>query len=193
MLPGAAPYIISDKLYSALIYPRSRNYQPEESWDRGGVALSDPSEGIYGYVWRAWIENGTDIMVSRVDTAEAQKVHTDVDVTEIDITFDQNMRVCIAYVSAGTAKLYWYDGSVGDMVTTEYEGITSPSVSLDDRREFNINNSDIIFAYVKGNQLCCRFQRDRYLTEHILATDDDRQVLWRIGMGRGNRFLFYWR
>lgn len=193
MLPGIEPYLITDKQYAALIYPRSRNYQPNESWDRGGVALSDPSEGIYAYTWRAWIENGVDIMVERVDQKIPMLVLTDVDITEVDLTFDQNMRVCVTYVSAGIAKLYWFDGSIAKMVTTSYGAVANPCVSLDDRREFNINNSDIILAYIKGNQLCCRFQRDRYITEHILATDDTRQVLWRIGMGRNNRFLFYWR
>lgn len=192
MLPGIAPYIIDEKQYAALIYPRSRNYQPNESWDRGGVALSDPSEGIFGYIWRAWID-ADNIYVERVDQGIPFLVLTDVDITEVDLTFDQNMRVCVTYVSAGDVKLYWYDGSVQKMATTTYTGITNPCVSLDDRREFNINNSDIIFAYVKGNQLCCRFQRDRYITEHILVTDDTREQLWRIGMGRDNRFLFYWR
>ena len=103
------------------------------------------------------------------------------------------MRPCIAYVANGISKLYWYDSSLAMQVIDSYPLIRNPRVSLDDKRRFNVANSDIVFAYQREDKLCYRVQRERFGVEHILATDTKKRLLWRIGMGRNNRFLFYWR
>ena len=116
-------------------------------------------------------------------------------ITEIDLTFDQNMRPCVAFVSDSIPKLYWYDTKIGDFNITTFSGILSPRVSLDDKRDFNISNSDIIFAYIKNNGLYYRQQRERFTVEHLLKSyqNNHSKLLWRIGMGINNRFLFYVR
>lgn len=191
-LPLPEPLLIDGGVTTPFLYPRSKSYPLTESWDNGGVALSDPSQELTKYVWQAWTD-GTTITVKRDDLATEIVLITDSNITEVDLTFDQNMRPCIAYVANGISKLYWYDSVRAMQVTDNFVGITSPRVSLDDKRRFNVSNSDIIFAYQKGNDLCYRVQRERFGVEHILATDANRRVLWRIGMGRNNRFLFYWR
>lgn len=191
-LPLPEPLLITNTVTTAFIYPRSKNYMPIESWDLGGVALSDPSEDSTKYVWQAWTD-GTTITVKRSDLDTYHVVLMDSNITEIDLTFDQNMRPCIAYVANGISKLYWYDTQQAKQVIDEYPLITNPRVSLDDKRRFNVANSDIIFAYQKGDTLCYRVQRERFSLERVLATNSKRRILWRIGMGRNNRFLFYWR
>ena len=116
-------------------------------------------------------------------------------ITEIDLTFDQNMRPCVAFVSDSIPKLYWYDTKIGDFNIMTFSGILSPRVSLDDKRDFNISNSDIIFAYIKNNGLYYRQQRERFTVEHLLKSyqNNHSKLLWRIGMGINNRFLFYVR
>lgn len=191
-LPLPEPLLIDEGVSSLFNYPRSKNYPLTESWENGGVALSDPSEDLTKYVWKAWTD-GTTIKVKRDDLDVHHVVLMDSNITEIDLTFDQNMRPCIAYVANGISKLYWYDSQQAKQVIDEYPLITNPRVSLDDKRRFNVANSDIIFAYQKGDNLCYRIQRERFTDEHILATNPKKRLLWRIGMGRHGRFLFYWR
>lgn len=183
---------IAKSVDGEFMYPRSKSYPLTESWDNGGVALSNPSEDLTKYVWQAWTD-GTSIMVKRDDLDTSHVVLTDINITEVDLTFDQNMRPCIAYVANGISKLYWYDAEQASQVINEYPDIRNPRVSLDDKRRFNVSNSDIIFAYQKGDTLCFRIQRERFTVERVLATDPKKRLLWRIGMGRKNRFLFYWR
>lgn len=191
-LPNPEPLIISDTIDAPFLYPRSKSYALTESWDNGGVALSDPSEDLTKYVWQAWTD-GTTITVKRDDLDTYQVVLMDINITEIDLTFDQNMRPCIAYVANGISKLYWYDTFQAKQVIDEYPSIKNPRVSLDDKRRFNVANSDIIFAYQKGSAIYYRVQRERFTIERVLATNTKKRLLWRIGMGRNNRFLFYWR
>ncbi|PLT21147.1 hypothetical protein [Psychrobacter sp. MES7-P7E] len=191
-LPLPKPLLIDDTVTTPFLYPRSKSYPLTESWDNGGVALSDPSEDLLKYTWYAWTD-GTTITVKRDDLDTYHVVLMDSNITEIDLTFDQNMRPCIAYVANGISKLYWYDTQQAKQVIDEYPDIRNPRVSLDDKRRFNVANSDIIFAYQKGDTLCYRVQRERFSLERVLATNSKRRILWRIGMGRNNRFLFYWR
>lgn len=192
MLPLPSPLLIDKGVTTPFLYPRSKSYPLTESWDNGGVALSDLSEDLTKYVWQAWTD-GTTITVKRSDLDTYHVVLMDTNITEIDLTFDQNMRPCIAYVANGISKLYWYDTQQAKQVIDEYPLIRNPRVSLDDKRRFNVANSDIIFAYQKGDTLCYRVQRERFSLERVLATNSKRRILWRIGMGRNNRFLFYWR
>lgn len=191
-LPLPEPLLITNTVTTPFLYPRSKSYPLIESWENGGVALSDPSEELTKYVWQAWTD-GTTITVKRDDLDTYHVLITDSNITELDLTFDQNMRPCIAYVANGISKLYWYDTQQAKQVIDAYPLITNPRVSLDDKRRFNVANSDIIFAYQKGDTLCYRVQRERFTIEHVLATNTKKRILWRIGMGRKNRFLFHWR
>ena len=191
-LPLPEPLLIDEGVSSLFNYPRSKNYPLTESWENGGVALSDPSEDLTKYVWKAWTD-GTTIKVKRDDLDVHHVVLMDSNITEIDLTFDQNMRPCIAYVANGISKLYWYDSQQAKQVIDEYPLITNPRVSLDDKRRFNVSNSDIIFTYLKENTLCFRIQRERFTVERVLITYNKSKLLWRIGMGRNNRFLIYCR
>ena len=191
-LPLPEPLLIDDTVTTTFLYPRSKSYLPSESYDLGGVAIGDSSQDLTKYIWQAWTD-GTTITVKREDLATEYVLITDTGITEVDLTFDQNMRPCIAYVANGISKLYWYDTQQAMQVIDSYPLITSPRVSLDDKRRFNVGNSDIIFAYQKGDTLCYRVQRERFTIERVLATNSKRRILWRIGMGRNNRFLFYWR
>ncbi|MGP5103609.1 hypothetical protein ACTXJH_06545 [Psychrobacter celer] len=192
MFPLPEPLIIDSDVPTPFLYPRSKNYPLTESWENGGVALSDPSEDLTKYVWQAWTD-GMTIAVKRADLDAYNVVLMDSNITEIDLTFDQNMRPCITYVADGISKLYWYDAQQAKQVIDEYPLITNPRVSLDDKRRFNVANSDIIFAYQREDKLCYRVQRERFTVERVLATNPKKRLLWRIGMGSSNRFLFYWR
>lgn len=179
---------------AAFLPPRNKAMTATKSWALGGIGLSDTSEPMR-YYWYGYIQGNT-IYLQRMDAEPISVLAFTGSVTEMSFTFDQNMRPTIAYVEDGIAKLYWYDSSQSQNVITEYVDITNPRLSLDDKRKFNIGNSDIIFAYVTDhNRLCYRLQRERYSAEHVLLTDttksdDEPLKLFNIGMSTANRFLF---
>lgn len=193
MLPLPEPYIKEAKTLDNFIYPRSKNYPLTESWDLGGVELNSNREEMTKYSWFAWTD-GTTVFLKREDLTEVHTLFTDVDITEIDLTFDQNMNYCIAYVSNKLSKI-----SMFSVVTQTREvsllgdNVKHPRVSLDDKRSFNVNNSDIILSYQKGNKLYYLLQRERFLIEHLIAESSGSRFLWRVGMGKNNCFLFFWR
>lgn len=179
---------------ASFLPPRNKQQTATTSWELGGVALSDTSEPMQ-YHWYGYVK-GKAIYLHRSGAEPVTVLAVAGDVTEMSFSFDQNMRPTITYVENGVAKLYWYDSTVAKNVLTLYPNITNPRLSLDDKRKFNISNSDIIFAYVVDhNRLCYRLQRERYGAEHVLLTDTTKSVdkplkLTAIGMSTANRFLF---
>jgi len=158
----------------------------------GGVGIQDPSLGLNYQTWTAEIVEDIveDRIVLSAPTYPATTVYTGDDITEVSLAFDQNMNPVIAFVEAGVSKLYWYDTLAGEQVVTEIPGnVTHPRVALDDTRQFNIVNSDIILAYIKDGALCYRQQRDRFEVERQLSSGP-WIALVRIGMGSTLRFQF---
>lgn len=192
MLPLPEPKIVG-KLLEDFAYPRSLNYPLTESYELGGVALNNPNEGLESYVWFLWTDSN-NIFLKRLDSDEVITVITAPNISEVDFTFDQNMRGYYTYVSNGIVHFNWYDTEKAAQVTTVMPAnIKHGRLSLDDKRKFNILNSDIIFAYQKNTELVYKLQREKFLIEHTAAVSKDKRILWRIGMGVNNRFLFYWR
>ncbi|MBM6660109.1 hypothetical protein, partial [Bacteroides gallinaceum] len=147
--------------------------------------------GLASHIWRAWTDSKA-IYIQRSDLPKdtAKTLLAALNITELDLTFDQNMRPVLTYVSGGIAKLYWYDTVSQSKTITDFPNVQNPRVSLDDKRAFNTANSDVIFAYINNDQLCCRYQRERYGTEHVLQQLPPKTALVNIGIGTANRFLF---
>lgn len=192
MLPQDNDYAIVESTNTgSLLSPRNKDYALTESWELGGVGLSDTSQGLGSHTWRAWTD-GKAIYIQRSDLPKdtSKTLLAAPDITEVDLTFDQNMRPVLVYVSGGIAKLYWYDTVSQSQTITDFPNVQNPRVSLDDKRAFNTANSDVIFAYINNDQLCCRYQRERYGIEHVLHQLPPKTELVKIGMGTANRFLF---
>ena len=192
MLPQATDLAIVESTDNdSLLSPRSKAYAHTESWELGGVGLSDTSQGLASHTWRAW-KDSKAIYIQRTDLPKdtSKTLLAASDITEVDLTFDQNMRPVLTYVSGGIAKLYWYDTVSQSQTITDFPNVQNPRVSLDDKRAFNTANSDVIFAYINNDQLCCRYQRERYGIEHVLHQLPPKTQLVKIGMGTANRFLF---
>lgn len=160
-------------------------------YESGGIALNDTSQGLMVQVWEAWINGDSEIWIG-APSVPASKIIDDTDITQVSLTFDQNMAPAIAYVAAGTAKLYWYDPLAGSMVTQSFLGITTPRVALDDKRQAAVIGgwNDVIFAYIKDGDLCYRQQRDRYQVEYVLRSPAMSPAIERIGMNIYQRFQF---
>ncbi|USD19956.1 hypothetical protein MJO52_12795 [Microbulbifer variabilis] len=159
-------------------------------YERGGIAIQDTSRGLDYQTWRVRILNDGKAIVLDAQQVAASTVISGTNITEVSLAFDQNMRPVIAYVESGTAKLYWYDSSQAQQVTTSWPGIITPRVSLDEKRPLQQQASDVIFAYLKNGNLYHRRQRDRYGSEYLLASNVNSPGLVKIGMSRNFRLQF---
>jgi len=189
-LPGDA--LSSTPVPGYFLGARAQVFPDYIDYADGGVGIQDPSLGLDYQVWTAEIVE--DIIEDRImlsaPTFPPQAIYTGDDITEVSLAFDQNMNVCVAFVEAGMAKLLWYDTTVNQLVVTELgAGVSHPRVALDDSREFNRANSDVILAYIKDGALYYRQQRDRYQIERQLSSGP-WIALVRIGMGSALRFQF---
>jgi hypothetical protein len=162
-----------------------------EDYERAGVAVNDPTQGLDVKTWRGWTD-GTSVFVAPLPTlSPVTTVVTGANITEVALSFDQNMEPTVAYVEGGMVKLRWYDSQAGSTVTTSWLGVRSPMLTLDDKRATAGSTSDIIFAYIRDGQARYRQQRDRYNVEYTLGpVPGPSSRLLRVGMGVNNRLQF---
>lgn len=164
-------------------------------YEDGGIAIQDPSEGLLYQRWRARLfdpgEPFSKVMLSAPNTPEFVLLELP-GLTEISVSFDQNMRPVIVFVQGGVAKLRWFDPVAGEQTITEIgSGVVTPRVSYDDKRFLATSGyqvSDVILAYVRDGNLYTRIQRERFTIEHMLATGV--KPLVKIGMSRALRLQF---
>lgn len=158
----------------------------------GGIALNDPSEGLKYQVWDAYY-NGTEIRLHS-EAGYDQPIVTSSTVTELSISFDQNMRPAVVYVDGGITKLQWYDSEAAAQVTTTIPNAKTPMLGLDTKRIEFVEISDIMLVYLNGLNVCYRTQRERFLQEHVIGqTVSTNSRILGAGMNKGNRFQIYIR
>lgn len=158
-------------------------------FERGGVALNDPTQGLNVKTWQVW-SDGSEVRVGAIGAASTALIFTGSDITEVSLAFDQNMRATIAYVEGGVTKLYWYDTLAAAMTHTTFADCRSPMVTMDDKRPIasTLGTNDVIFAYIRDGSVRYRQQRDRYAIERTLDTVDSASSrITQIGMGANNR------
>jgi len=163
---------------------------------RGALGLQDST---YGLEFQEWLGVATRTTRSETEikitpSKDGEEINITIPESPIDqfsFAFDQNMLLVVAYVACGQAKFRWYDTDNSQYVLEELDpSITSIVCAIDDNRQFNIVNSDIILAYIKGGDLCMRVQRDRYVVEYTLTTGLVSKKLTNIGMSDQLRFQF---
>jgi len=157
-------------------------------YEDGGVALNDSSGGLLFQRWRGRLI-GDDFILDAPNTPPLV-AFSGTGITEISFTFDQNMRLALAFVQDGVAKLRWFDSAAGGLVITDIgASVENPRIVMDDKRPLQVQVSDIILGYVRGGSLHYRQQRDRFLIERLLS-DGPHKGLIKIGMGRNLRLQF---
>lgn len=190
MLPGNAPSSIS--VPGRILAPDNIGSSLLVDYERGGVAIGDASLGLDLQGWQCKYNPSTGaVLINPVGAADALYV-TIPGASEMAFAFDQSMRPVLAYMVEAVGKLRWFDTVAGAFVVTDFPGIRSPRLSLDDKRPAQLANSDVIFAYIKANgDLCYRQQRDRYLIERVLHTGvDPSNRLIAVGMANNYRLHF---
>jgi hypothetical protein len=136
----------------------------------GGVGLGDAGEGLTYQIWKG-TNDGSDIKLID-ELLNETVIYSGSDISEFSFSFDQNMQYVVTFIENDVPKLKWYDSTIEDYAVTEFAGIESPKVFLDEKRLFNLENSDVIFTYLKVSlgvpSLYFRQQRDRYGVEYFL-------------------------
>ncbi len=177
---------------AAFVLPDSNVSSPLMDYERGGVAINDPSQGLDVQDWRCYLApNRVDVML-QPGASPAVMVFSQAGIDALSFTFDQNMRPCVAYAVGENCYLRWFDSVPGEYVTTPFVGVRNPRVALDDKRITQFaSNSDIIFAYIRGDSLYYRQQRDRFTIERLLRSGISPNLrLKNIGMSHVLRMQF---
>ena len=168
-----------------------------QDWELAGVALNDSSQGLLVKLWHGVLqinkETGVGSVYVEAPSVPLTFLFSGVGITEIALSFDQNMNPFVAYMQGGDAKIYWYDPTVPGMThTTLPAGCYDLRCTLDDKRRFNVGDSDIVLSYIRAGVLYMRYQRDRYLVEYTLKTGIGSNArLVSMAMNNGSRMQ--WR
>ena len=163
--------------------------------EKGGIALSDPSQGINVHDWQCGYVSGTgSIVLTNLTTSVSYTILVGITgVVGLSFAFDANMRPALGYSKAdGSSYLYYYDTVTEDYATiTLAAGSGSPKLCHDDKRDRMVlsNVTDILVFYIRNNLLYYRLQRERYQTEHQVATLTAGATLVKVGMSTELRIL----
>lgn len=188
MLPDNVPSTLP--VTNVMLNPDANARSPLVDYELGGVAIGDPSQGLQAITWMCYLaDNSSDVMLKPGDGSPVFFASI-ANVTEIALAFDQNMRPMIAYETSGSIALRWYDPVLSGYTTTVFGAGRNPRLTLDDKRTFNLNNSDVILAYIRGDGLYYRQQRDRFAVERLLETGMSSLSLVAVGMNRSWRLQF---
>lgn len=177
-------------------FPVKQPGDEREDWELGGVAINDSSEGLQVKLWHAELiaNEDTGLIDVVVDAPGVAKtvLFSGNGISEIALSFDQNMNPFVAYLQGGMPKIFWYDPTVPGMVhTTLPSGCYDLRCTLDDKRQFNVGDSDIVLGYVRAGNLCVRYQRDRYSVETVLRSGIGGNArLVSMAMNTGSRLQF---
>ncbi len=185
MMPGGVLSAIT--IQGSFVEPNRKRREPLIDYEMGGVGLQDPSGGLQYQLWT--IEsNGTDVYV-RAEHVAPVLLFSRPGITRVTLGFDLNMRVHAAFVQNGVSWLWWYDSQAGAMIFTAYPDASYPTLGTDEKRSSELANSDLLFAYMRGQNLCVRMQRDRFLIEYAYPIGRNAELV-AIGMNSANRFQF---
>lgn len=165
-------------------------------WEFGGVALSDPSQGLAVKLWKVEAINNldtgeVDVIVNAPAVADTT-LFSMAGITEVALSFDQNMHPFVAYMKDNAPWIYWYDPLVPGMTHTALPvGCYDLRCTLDDKRLSAVSDSDNVLAYIRAGGLRVRYQRERYQTEHTMRSGIGSNArLVSMAMNNGARLQF---
>lgn len=179
--------LASESRFAPWLDYNNKPFSPLVDHEMGGVAIGDASQGLRVKLWTVDVHEG---MVRVHDGGEQSEPLFPADgIERLGLAFDQNMRPFVAYMQEGVARFFWYDTLAQAFATGEIPGARDVCCCLDDKRELQAQSSDIILAYLRGDKLCYRQQRDRYGIEYVLK-DGVGGELRRVGMNTANALQF---
>lgn len=162
-------------------------------FELGGVALQDASQGLQVQRWTCRAESETGIVYLGAENVPEIPLFTADGITDLSLAFDQNMRPFVAFTQLNQAKFRWYDTVLGANRITELDpNDRTPRCCMDDKRPWQVSQgaNDVILAYLRGDSLYYRQQRERYEVERFLASGLEGKRLIKVGMNIAWRLQF---
>ena len=191
--PNGKPHTLNADLY-LFEEPKRRHHAMTVAYTQGGPTFANAEHGLLGYVWKAYVDEHSQVVVKREDTSDVYVITQKSGITQLDLTMDQNMRPFLTYVANGLPYYYHFNSEDSSYSEVALDAsIKFPRCEIDMRETYDIPNSDIILAYTRDGNLCYRIQRERFGKEYIIATDKRKTMLWRIGRLVDGRFGYQWR
>lgn len=166
----------------------TQSYDSRTQYAYGGIALNDPSQGRRYQIWKIFYDSNTSTIYLGPSGQEPVFSLVVAGVISVGVTFDGNMQPAICYTTSTGASIYFYNSLISGYDTLTITGATSARIVIDDVRNVNSSNSDIIFAYTRDNGLYWRQQRDRYATEYFAAATTKKLI--RVDMNTKYRLQF---
>jgi len=163
--------------------------------EMGGVAVSDPSQGINVNVWQSSYSNTTGtVYLKNLDTGITYTIISGVmNMTDLSFAFDANMRPNLGYrLSNCNSYIRYYDTITEAFVTRQLPaGAGAPKLTHDDKRDDMVllNVTDVMVYYILNNVLYFLVQRERFNTVHQAATLTSGATLVKVGMSNDLRLL----
>lgn len=153
----------------------------------GGVGISDPSGGLAYQLWHGVLEVDTGTVLLDAPNTPQFVLYSEAGITQMDFSFDQNMKPCLAFTQNGEAKFWWYDVNLDAYQILDLgAGASTPIALMDDKRAQLIGSSDVIVFYIRDGRLYYREQRDRYEVEYYSNISGVRRLM-RVGFTVGLR------
>lgn len=182
------PIRSSEAVVGELLAPDGMPKRPTIDYELGGISLQDSSQGLMVQTWRCWFDRDSASVMVEAPNTPPTKIFDQSGITWLSFSFDQNMRWCAVYtLSNGESFLRWYDSLAGDYAITELQtGVKSPFLTLDDKRQYQSGNSDIILAYIQNQSVILRVQRERFQVPHVWQEDIPKDWIIR-NFGMSNK------
>lgn len=139
------------------------------------------------YVWRAVRYGDTVTLTSPVGAvSQLQVPETSHDFTfAFDLNGNRNWGYCV-----GSEVHWWYyDNRTDDYELVTFTG-TNPVATLDAVGPRSYPPVDVALCYTRGSQLYVRYQRSRYIEEHLLGVLPKGARLRSMGLNKNNRWVF---
>ena len=164
--------------------PNDNDYYPLFQVVRGGTEIGNNSAGRDIQDWQVYYQQGIiHIKPSSGDVVFTLSVNN---VLSVSLAFDTAMRIVLTWTTPLGAKLYFYDTLTLDYIIVDYDEVTSSRVTVDKIDTWYNSSSDVLFLYIKNNNLYYRQQRDRYEIEYLIG--EANGYIKRAGLTKLNRF-----
>lgn len=187
MLPNNAISLVPEP--ASYQVPDTVDNQSVQSFEYGGIAINDASQGRLYQVWRAYLDAAGAYCAPSVAGTPVTTLVVGTGITFVSIGFDSNMAPALAYLQAGVMKFRWFNSVSSSFQTDTHADWTSCRVSTDDKRRGNEGQSDVIVGYTRAGVCYWRQERDRYSVEYT-AGPSGLRILTRLGMGVQERMQF---
>lgn len=163
------PIKSSEPVVGVIYSPDNMPKRPTIDFELGGVGLQDTSQGLRVQQWRAWFDRYAGGVFVESQNTPPTIIFEQSGIVWLSFCFDQNMRWSAVYtLHDGLSYMRWYNSAVGAYEITELDdGVVTPYLSLDDKRESQGANNDIVLAYIKNQTVILRVQRERFTIPHV--------------------------